>query len=112
MVDNKTFEWAHQELCQKQFTPARIVEAAKEEFAKSSEGELCSKTLDVTELSPDDVIVDFCKLHYGKKDANPLDTIKFYSKRSPNGETQNAKIITVWNGVLNLQSLFLSIISS
>ncbi|KAF7324433.1 hypothetical protein MVEN_02641100 [Mycena venus] len=38
---------------------------------------------DLTELTPDSVIVDHTTLHYGMKDKNPLDFVKFYSKRNP-----------------------------
>jgi hypothetical protein len=82
-VDNKTFEWAHRELCQEYITSARIVDAAKEEFTRNANSGPVSSALDIAQLSSDDVIVELCTLHYGKKEANPLDTIKFYSKRSP-----------------------------
>jgi len=36
-----------------------------------------------SELEEDDVIVDFCTMHYGMKDLNPLRFVKFYSKQDP-----------------------------
>lgn len=38
----------------------------------------------VDSLEAKDVIVDFSSMHYGMKDKNPLDFVKFYSKRNPN----------------------------
>ena len=40
---------------------------------------------DGEQLEVKDVIVDFSTMHYGMKEKNPLDFVKFYSKRSPNG---------------------------
>ena len=35
------------------------------------------------ELSPEHVIIDLAQRHHGMKDQNPLQFIKFYSKRHP-----------------------------
>lgn len=88
MVDNKTFEWAHFDLCRQYFTPAKIVSAAKE-LARDPASGLSSPEHGAESLTQEDVLADFCTLHYGKKDKNPLDTVKFYSKRSPNGKHHN-----------------------
>lgn len=40
---------------------------------------------DIRDLTPDKVIVTFSKMHYGMKDKNPLDFVKFYPKTRPNG---------------------------
>lgn len=40
---------------------------------------------DISDLTPDKVIVTFSTMHYGMKDKNPLDFVKFYSKNWPNG---------------------------
>ncbi|KAJ7032825.1 hypothetical protein C8F04DRAFT_1184777 [Mycena alexandri] len=38
--------------------------------------------VDLTDLTPDCVIVDHTTMHYGMKEKNPLDFVKFYSKRN------------------------------
>ena len=40
---------------------------------------------DISDLTPNKVIVTFSTMHYGMKDKNPLDFVKFYSKNRPNG---------------------------
>jgi hypothetical protein len=37
-------------------------------------------------LVEDDVRVDFALMHYGMKEKNPLDSVRFYSKREPNSK--------------------------
>ncbi|KAK7696469.1 hypothetical protein QCA50_001126 [Cerrena zonata] len=82
-VDYNVFPWDHKQQCQEYFTPERIVQAAKG-----------LKTLDTDEHKLDEdsvkaleskhVIVDLAPMHYGMGDRNPLEKVKFYSKRSPN----------------------------
>ncbi|KZT13237.1 HD-domain/PDEase-like protein [Laetiporus sulphureus 93-53] len=74
LVDYKVFEWAHYDICRSHFTPKGIVEAAKANNSAAA----------VQDLQLDHVIVDFSKMHYGMQDKNPLDSVKFYSKRHPN----------------------------
>jgi hypothetical protein len=94
-VDYKVFDWEHRELLEENITAAGIVSAAKElsvrvgrpasgidpkiddEDAIAAEG--------IEDLTPDKVIVTFCTMHYGMKDKNPLDFVKFYPKSRPNG---------------------------
>jgi deoxynucleoside triphosphate triphosphohydrolase SAMHD1 len=80
-VDFQFFEWDHRELCRTFITPKRIVEASKALF---KEDEDMRPIVDL--LEERHVIVDFSPMHYGMQDKNPLDSIKFYSKRNPNGE--------------------------
>jgi len=40
---------------------------------------------DIRDLTPDKVIVTFSSMHYGMKDKNPLNFVKFYPKTRPNG---------------------------
>ena len=82
MVDCKIFSWEIGKTCQEYITPASIVRAAKgllSEFV-GSERDL------VDSLSENDVIVDVADMHYGMKDKNPMDSVKFYSKHNPNRE--------------------------
>ncbi|KZT23172.1 HD-domain/PDEase-like protein [Neolentinus lepideus HHB14362 ss-1] len=76
-VDYKVFEWTYQDLCREYITPEKIVEAAKNLAVTRP-----TTDADVAELSAKHVIVDLCPMHYGMKDRNPLDFIKFYSKRN------------------------------
>ena len=67
------------------FTPERIVQAAKAYFDENvlerpPEELLCS-------LSEEHVVVDLAILHYGMKDKNPVDSVKFYGKRHPDGKS-------------------------
>ena len=48
---------------------------------------------DISDLTPDKVIVTFSTMHYGMKDKNPLDFVKFYSKNRPNGMSYYGWII-------------------
>lgn len=40
---------------------------------------------DIRDLTPDKVIVTFSTMHYGMKNKNPLEFVKFYPKNRPNG---------------------------
>ena len=44
-------------------------------------------------LTTDNVIVDLVPLHYGMKAKNPLDFIKFYSKRNMNSEYYKMPVV-------------------
>ncbi|KAF7331095.1 HD-domain/PDEase-like protein [Mycena venus] len=73
-VDQRVIELERSKTFRIHITPLRIVEEARR---------LADPHLDLTELTPDSVIVDHTTLHYGMKDKNPLDFVKFYSKRNP-----------------------------
>jgi deoxynucleoside triphosphate triphosphohydrolase SAMHD1 len=95
-VDNKYFSWEHRELFEKHITPEAIVQAAKNQIPISSGGgdtlsekdkEAASEVEEARRLlEVKHVIVDLAPMHYGMKDKNPLDFIKFYSKNFPNRE--------------------------
>ncbi|KAG6877685.1 hypothetical protein C0993_005105 [Termitomyces sp. T159_Od127] len=80
MVDYKVVEWPWAEIFEKHITPKGIVEAARE----LSEDDPSIQDI-VKTLSVEHVICDFSLMHYGMKEKNPLDFVKFYSKRHPNG---------------------------
>lgn len=82
MVDMNIIAWADKDRYRDHFTPERIVQAAKA-YAFSPSDKVKQEDLDA--LSAKDVIVDTAGMHYGMKDKNPLDYVKFYSKRDPNG---------------------------
>ncbi|EPQ59809.1 HD-domain/PDEase-like protein [Gloeophyllum trabeum ATCC 11539] len=93
-VDYKVFEWAYKDICEQHITPEKIVEAAKNLTNSPSTPRPHSDVdiadsprrdapFELDELTPGQVIVDLTKMHYGMKDKNPLDSIKFYSKNNP-----------------------------
>ncbi|KAJ6544294.1 hypothetical protein B0H19DRAFT_1170253 [Mycena capillaripes] len=77
-VDQRIVEWERREIFYRHITRERIVEAAIR-VAKQE-----NTDVDLTELTPDSVIVDHSTMHYGMKEKNPLDFVKFYSKRNFN----------------------------
>ncbi|KAG6839922.1 hypothetical protein C0991_010332 [Blastosporella zonata] len=74
MVDYKVVDWPWVSIFQKGITPEKIVDAVK-----GSKDASVAKL--VRNLKVDDVICDFSLMHYGMKEKNPLDFVKFYSKR-------------------------------
>ena len=78
--------WTDIEAVQKNVTRERIVAAAKAlpRPPVSSTGDVTPVNIDA--LTVDDVVVDFSLMHYGMKEKNPLDFVKFYSKQKPNSE--------------------------
>ncbi|KAL4246513.1 hypothetical protein ABKN59_008642 [Abortiporus biennis] len=78
MVDANIIPWDKKALCKRVITPESIVNAVKFMNLDSSMDEL------VKDLKPEHVIVDYSSLHYGMHEKNPLDFVKFYSKRKPN----------------------------
>lgn len=82
-VDYKVFPWAHMSQCSDYFTPENIVQAAKN--LKVPDDDRVEDKI-VAELGPEHVIVDLAPMHYGMGDKNPLDSVKFYSKRNPKCE--------------------------
>jgi len=74
MVDYKVIEWPFQHVFRTRVTSKNIWEEVKRQATLVKE--------DVSsELEENDVIVDFCTMHYGMKNLNPLRFVKFYSKQ-------------------------------
>lgn len=71
-VDYNLFGWELYSMLKESVTPELIVERCRALGAPDT-------------LTPEHVIVDMGTLHYGMQDRNPLETVKFYSKRHPNG---------------------------
>jgi hypothetical protein len=96
-VDYKVFDWEHRELLEENVTPAGIVAAAKKESStrvklptpgvdpEIDNEENIITPEDIRDLTPDKVVVTFSTMHYGMKDKNPLEFVKFYPKTRPNG---------------------------
>ena len=85
LVDQNVFRWHQKAACGQFFTPNRIVGAAKA-ACKGDYAPLAD------ELMPEHVIVDLSEIHCGMKDKNPLDTVRFYSKRRPKGVFHNGAV--------------------
>ncbi|KAJ7165634.1 hypothetical protein C8R43DRAFT_1061610 [Mycena crocata] len=77
-VDQRIIEWERRDVFKQYITRERIVEQARRLAVKER------TEINLDELTPDSVIVDHAIMHYGMKDKNPLDFVKFYSKRNFN----------------------------
>ena len=84
-VDYKVFPWDQKQKCKDYFTPERIVQAAKN-LKRLTAGDHDIDEESVKDLVSKHVIVDLAPMHYGMGDRNPLEKVKFYSKRNPNCE--------------------------
>ncbi|KAJ7751975.1 hypothetical protein B0H16DRAFT_1546960 [Mycena metata] len=71
--------WEHRKLVKERITPDAVVQAA----ATLSELSHEDRTL-VTELTQDLVMVDIVPIHWGMKDRNPFEFIKFYDGKDVN----------------------------
>lgn len=68
-------------------TPDVIVDEAKRKYLdRESLDNACPAREDVQSLSREHVIVDISVIHYGMKEKNPLDFVRFYSKFMTGGE--------------------------
>jgi hypothetical protein len=91
------FGWEDRERCKEFITPERIVEAAKSfaaTYAPDSESDEAEARDIADSLDPGHVIVDHSEMHYGMKEKNPLEFVKFYSKRNPDSEISPTSAIT------------------
>ena len=114
-VDYKVFDWEHRELLQESITSEDIVAEAKRECsARASSGQPAAELdleiddesddispEDIEDLTKEKVIVSFSTMHYGMKEKNPLNFVKFYPKDRPNGMQYYIRIVrTVSNQYL------------
>jgi hypothetical protein len=79
-VDYKVFPWEWKGHLCRFFNPEVIVAAAKSHNPENDEERDALR-----ELSTQHVIIDEAVLHYGMGNTNPIDKIRFYSKRKPHG---------------------------
>ncbi|KAJ7196961.1 hypothetical protein GGX14DRAFT_671390 [Mycena pura] len=77
-VDQRSVEWERQAIFRELITPERVVQEARR-LAEEQGADI-----DLDALTPASVIVDYATMHYGMKEKNPLDFVKFYSKRNRN----------------------------
>jgi hypothetical protein len=73
-------DWPNRSLFQKHITAARIVEACRAlpvVATPTDDG-------DFLPLQESDIVVSFSLMHFGMKEKNPLDFVRFYSKHDPN----------------------------
>jgi hypothetical protein len=80
LVDYLVIAYDSRAIYEKGITAELIVEEARRLAVEGN------NDIDLTDLTADCVIVDHSPMHYGMKDKNPLDFIKFYSKRNFNSE--------------------------
>ena len=77
-------DWPLRTLFHEHVTAARIVEAIRALPAVSTPSEEGgSPPLDPTALQESDIVVSFALMHFGMKEKNPLDSVRFYSKHDP-----------------------------
>lgn len=81
-VDYKVIDWPMRDCFRNHVTPERIVAAARNLSPEPSTPEQTDD--DESTLNTQDVVVDFSLMHYGMKEKNPLDFVKFYSKSNQN----------------------------
>lgn len=81
-VDYKVIDWPMRDCFRKHVTAERIVAAAHNLSPEPSTPEQTDD--DESTLNTQDVVVDFSLMHYGMKEKNPLDFVKFYSKSNQN----------------------------
>jgi hypothetical protein len=79
-VDFKVVDWPMRSLFQTHITAARIVEACRSLSVITTPAD----DGDSSTLQESDVVVSFSLMHFGMKEKNPLDFIRFYSKHDPN----------------------------
>ncbi|KAF8189702.1 hypothetical protein BJ912DRAFT_925872 [Pholiota molesta] len=82
-VEFKSIEWPMRDLFRQNITPARILAAVKDLLADREDKVPMDPTNSVS-LEESDIIVDFSTRSYGMKEKNPVDFVRFYSKRNPN----------------------------
>jgi len=80
MVDYKVFTWDWKGHLYRFFDPEEIVSAAKSHKSENHEERAA-----LEELSTHHIIIDEAVLHYGMGNSNPIDKVRFYSKRKPKG---------------------------
>ncbi|PPQ93494.1 hypothetical protein CVT25_005235, partial [Psilocybe cyanescens] len=87
-VSTKIIEWPLRNIFKEQISGPRIVEAARklcfDEVHPSSLTTSGSKGIGSLENA--DVIVDFSTVHYGMKEKNPMDFVRFYSMEHPDSK--------------------------
>lgn len=78
-VEYKVYPWSVKDVCRQRITPKAIVTHAKKIIKPDNEMYELAQ-----ELDEEHVIVDLAHMHCGMKEQNPLNFVKFYSKRKPN----------------------------
>ena len=126
-VDYKVIDWPDSEIFTNHITPKKIVESALAlisvpntpdfipdfgDLGLSTEenvGMLPTSDISNTRLLQEsDVIVDFSTMHYGMKEKNPLDSVRFYSKLNMNRMCHwsfaSKSLFILWNLLMFLLS--------
>lgn len=86
-------KWEERHTYKQLVTPQRIWECAREAYDQLSDEERvdmdagwAEDDLSFDNLTVNDIKVEHSTLHYGMKEKNPIDKVKFYSKLNPNRE--------------------------
>lgn len=91
-VDKKWVKWEERKTYRQLVTEQHILECAHEAYDQLPKGDRkemdlawAADGLSIDKLTVDDIVVEHCIMHYGMKEKNPLDFVKFYSKLKPDG---------------------------
>ncbi|KAL1743865.1 hypothetical protein HDZ31DRAFT_39918 [Schizophyllum fasciatum] len=76
-VDHGRFGWFEMDMCRQFITPEAITKEARRIIDAGD----CAYPFTSSELPDDNVIVALSPLHYGMKDKNPLEGLKFYNRK-------------------------------
>ena len=98
-VDFKVVDWPMRSLFKKHITAARIVEACK----ALSVATMPADDGDSSSLQESDIEVNFSPMHFGMKEKNPLDFVRFYSKHDPNRRLSS---YTTFSSLLKICNVF------
>lgn len=82
MVDKMFLSWELRDMWKRNYTPARILKAAKSMSTSIEDPEIRDL---IHNLKEEHIIVEMAVLHHGMGDKFPLDNCKFYGKYKPNG---------------------------
>jgi len=89
-VDYKVIDWPMIQTFKAEVTPKHIMQAVLQRQSTTdsprlerSESSSTVSSLDDDPLEERDIEVDVAVMHYGMQDSNPVDKVKFYSKRCP-----------------------------
>ncbi|ESK91486.1 hd phosphohydrolase domain-containing protein [Moniliophthora roreri MCA 2997] len=83
LADFKCFPWKGDDAkyVKEKVTASAIFKTIKDRFGNEINEE--DKRIDLTGLTEEEIIVDLTLMHYGMKDKNPLESVKFYKKSDP-----------------------------
>jgi hypothetical protein len=95
-VDFKILGFHLKDVCKEHITPKSIVEAVRTWASTATHEGADILQANAASLQPSDVIIDISIPHYGMGEKNPMDSVKFYSKHSPNRESSGLSFVPIF----------------